>query len=71
MQTIDPEYYTPEELTQLVRVGARWLEKQISKRCLPGMTKVGKYWRFKKSDVDKQLLTGSLLIPFTKHKTRH
>ncbi len=58
----EPEFYTPHELASLVRVGVRWIEKQIPKRLLPGMIKVGHYWRFRKSEVDRQLLTGSLLL---------
>lgn len=71
MTSNNSDFYTPEELASLVQVGARWIEKQIPKRRLPGMTKVGRYWRFKKADVDRQLLTGELLLPFSKSKTRH
>lgn len=70
METADPEFYTPEELATLGKVGDRWVEKQILKRRLPGMTKWGRYWRFRKSEVDRQLLTGSLLLPDPKVKTR-
>ncbi len=70
METTDPEFYTPQELAALGRVGERWIEKQIPKRRLPGMTKWGRYWRFRKSEVDRQLLTGSLLLPDPKAKGR-
>lgn len=70
MQTLNPEFYTPEELAALGNVGKRWVEKQIPKRRLPGMTKWGRYWRFRKSEVDRQLLTGSLLLPNPQGKTR-
>jgi len=66
METEEAEYYTPDELAALVRVQRRWIEKQIPKRRLPGMTKVGRYWRFRKSEVEKQLLSGALLIPIVK-----
>jgi excisionase family DNA binding protein len=69
MEPGEAEFYTPAELAALVQVGQRWIEKQIPKRRLPGMTKVGRYWRFRKSEVDKQLLNGSLLLPATKRKT--
>ena len=66
----DPEFYTPGELASLIRVGERWIEKQIPKRRLPGMTKIGRYWRFKKSEVDRQLLSGSLLLSDFKRNSR-
>jgi hypothetical protein len=34
------------------------------------MTRWGRYWRFRKADVDRQLLTGSLLLPEPKAKGR-
>jgi excisionase family DNA binding protein len=71
MRQSDNEFYTPAELASLVRVGERWIEKQIPKRRIPGMTKVGRYWRFRRSEVDKQLLTGSLLLPTRKAKSRN
>jgi excisionase family DNA binding protein len=70
METMGADFYTPEDLARLVQVGRRWIEKQIPKRRLPGMTKVGRYWRFRKADVDKQLLSGTLLLPTVK-RMRH
>jgi excisionase family DNA binding protein len=70
MELNDSEYYTPAELAALVHVGERWIEKQIPKRLLPGMTKIGKYWRFRKSEVEKQLLSGTLLLPGPKRSRR-
>lgn len=70
MEVKNTEYYTPDELASLVRVGRRWIDKWIPKRRLPGMTKVGRYWRFRKSEVEKQLLSGSLLLPAAKRISR-
>lgn len=70
METSNPEFYTPAELAAMGRVGERWIEKQIPKRRLPGMTKWGRFWRFRKDEVDRQLLTGSLLLPPSKAKSR-
>jgi len=68
--TSDPQFFTPAELASLVNVGLRWVEKQIPNRRLPGMTKVGRYWRFRRSEVEKQLLSGSLLLPVGKNRTQ-
>ncbi|MGB7566480.1 MAG: helix-turn-helix domain-containing protein [Chitinivibrionales bacterium] len=54
----DVEYYTPAELAELLRVNVRSLEKWI--RHLP-VVKVGHFNRFPRIEIQKRLLSGSLL----------
>jgi excisionase family DNA binding protein len=62
-KNVFPEYFTPQELAVILHVGARWVQKQIEARRLPGLTKVGRYWRIRKSDFEKRILTGEVLLP--------
>jgi hypothetical protein len=58
------EVLTPEDLYTLLRLEreTRWLEKNI--RRIPGRFKVGRFWRFRKADIEMQVLrTGQVLLP--------
>lgn len=66
--TLEPEVFTPEELADFLRVRLGWVHKETQARRLPGMFKVGRYWRYKRADIEKQrVLTGQVLLP--KEKT--
>ena len=54
------EYYTPEELAELLRVPKRTLEKWILQRRIP-VIKVGRLNRFPRVEIQKRLLNGKLL----------
>lgn len=58
-----PAFLTPEELAAFLKVPPRWVEKQTQARRLPGQTKVGRYWRYRRADIEKQILTGEILLP--------
>jgi excisionase family DNA binding protein len=57
---VKPEYYTPSELAELLRVPKRTLEKWALQRRIP-VTKLGRLNRFPRVEIDKRLLNGTLL----------
>ena len=57
------EVFTPEELAGFLKVDLRWVEKQTQARRLPGMFKAGRYWRYRRAEVEKQLLSGQVVLP--------
>ena len=56
----EPEYYTPAELADLLRIPKRTLEKWTLQRRLP-VVKIGRLNRFPRLEIQKRLLGGSLL----------
>lgn len=56
----EPEYYTPDELSKLLCIPKRTLEKWTLQRRLP-VVKVGRLNRFPRVEIQKRLLNGSLL----------
>ena len=56
------EYFTPQELADYSHMSLKFIEKHIATGRLPGAVKMGRVWRFKRVDVEKQLLTGQLLF---------
>ncbi len=58
--TEEPEYYTPAELAELLRIPKRTLEKWTLQRRIP-VVKIGRLNRFPCLEIQKRLLGGSLL----------
>jgi len=58
--TGEPEYYTPAELADLLRIPKRTLEKWTLQRRIP-VVKIGRLNRFNRLEIQKRLLGGSLL----------
>lgn len=56
----EPEYYTPVELAELLRVPKRTLEKWTLQRRIP-VIKCGRLNRFPRVEIQKRLLNGNLL----------
>lgn len=56
----EPELYTPGELASLLRIPRRTLEKWTLQRRLP-VVKIGRLNRFPRIEIQKRLLSGSLL----------
>ena len=61
--TNQPEILTPKELAIFLKRSVQWVQKQAMARLLPGQFKVGRFTRFLKADIEKQLLTGQVLLP--------
>ena len=58
--TGEPEYYTPDELSKLLRIPKRTLEKWTLQRRIP-VVKIGRLNRFPRLEIQKRLLGGVLL----------
>jgi excisionase family DNA binding protein len=58
--TEEPDFYTPDELANLLRIPKRTLEKWTLQRKIP-VTKCGRLNRFPRNEIQKRLLSGSLL----------
>lgn len=55
----DAAIFTPEELAEYMKVDLSWVYKQSQYGTLPYF-KIGKYLRFKKSDIDKAILKATI-----------
>ena len=60
---MDEEYLSTKELALYVKKSRGFVYKHIADRRLPGMTKIGGNWGFRRSDIDRALNRGQLLLP--------
>ena len=58
----EPEFFTPDELAVKLSMSRKFIEKHIGSRRLPGMIRIGRHWRFRRVEVERQLSTGSFLL---------
>lgn len=61
-KTPESEFFTPDELASYLKVSKKFIEKHLSTRRIPGAVKIGRVWRFRRADIQKRLLSGSLLL---------
>ncbi len=59
---IENEYYTPEELALKLNVSLKSIRTWTQNRRIPGQVKIGRIWRYRKCDIEKQLLTKDSLL---------
>jgi hypothetical protein len=60
----NPEILTPDALEDWLGVGEEWVTKNTQARRIPGQFKAGRSWRYRKADIEKQILkTGQALLP--------
>lgn len=59
---MEQEFLTVKELAAYLNCSEKFIRKHIESRRLPGMVKIGRIYRFRKSDVQKRLLSGQLLL---------
>jgi len=62
MDKIEPEYFTADELAIYLKMSRKFIEKHVGTRRIPGMVKIGRSWRFRRTDIEKRLATGSFLL---------
>lgn len=62
-ETRAPEYLTPQALAAMMSVSLKFIIKQTQARRIPGQIKVGRIWRYKRSEVEKRVLSGHFLLP--------
>lgn len=58
----EAEFITPKELAALTRMSLKFVQKHIATRRIPGMVRVGRNWIFRRSEIEKRLSAGSLLL---------
>lgn len=58
----ETEFFSVQELAAYLNCSEKFIRKHIESRRLPGMVRVGRLYRFRKSDVEKRLLSGQLLL---------
>jgi excisionase family DNA binding protein len=56
----EPDFYTPPEVARMLRVPLRTLEKWVLQRRIP-VVKCGRLNRFPRIELQKRILSGSLL----------
>lgn len=59
---MEQEFLTVKELAAYLNCSEKFIRRHIESRRLPGMVKIGRVYRFRKSDVEKKLLSGQLLL---------
>ena len=59
------DYFTPEELALKINMSVKFIQTNTQLRKIPGQTKIGRLWRYRRSEVEKRLLLGSeqFLLP--------
>jgi len=56
------EFFTTEQLAKYLGVSVKAVVKWRDARRIPGCVRCGRVWRFRRSDIEKRLLSGSLLL---------
>lgn len=59
---MEQEFLSVKQLANYLNCSEKFIRKHIESRRLPGMVKIGRVYRFRKSDVEKKLLSGQLLL---------
>jgi excisionase family DNA binding protein len=56
------EFFNTEELAAYLNVSKKFVIKHRDAGRIPGACRIGRIWRFRRSDVEKKLLSGELLL---------
>ena len=56
------EFFNTEELAAYLNVSKKFIIKHRDLGRIPGAVRIGRVWRFRRSDVEKRLLSGELLL---------
>ena len=59
---ITSDYYTPVQLAAKLNVSMKFIRKHTATKRLPGILKVGSLVRYRKTDVNRALLNGKILL---------
>jgi excisionase family DNA binding protein len=60
---VEPEFYTPEELSRKLNLAKKTIKKWTQARRIPGQLKCGGRWRYSRLAIEKAILRGELLNP--------
>jgi len=61
-QTTISDFLTPRELALKLGMSLKWIVAQTQARRIPGQTKMGHAWRYRRTEVEKRLLSGEFLL---------
>jgi excisionase family DNA binding protein len=59
---MEQEFLSVKQLADYLNCSEKFIRKYVESRRLPGMVKIGRVYRFRKSEVEKKLLSGQLLL---------
>jgi excisionase family DNA binding protein len=59
----EQNFLSATELAQYLGNSRKFVEKHIATRRIPGMVRVGGRWKFRKSEIERALNRGELLLP--------
>ncbi|NLL15367.1 MAG: helix-turn-helix domain-containing protein [Fibrobacter sp.] len=59
---MEQEFLSVKQLADYLNCSEKFIRKYVERRRLPGMVKIGRVYRFRKSEVEKKLLSGQLLL---------
>ena len=62
MEQNSSDFFTPKELALKLNMSLKWVITQTQARRIPGQTKIGRLWRYRKTDVEKRLLSEEFLL---------
>jgi excisionase family DNA binding protein len=65
METRENEFFDSKQLSEYLNVSKRSVEKWRVQRLIPGAYQVGRVWRFRRTEIEKRLLSGKLLLDKT------
>jgi len=62
MEVAQPEFFDTTELAQYLGVSRKAVIKWRQARRIPGAVRCGRVWRFRRTEIEKRLLSGELLL---------
>ena len=61
MELNEQEFLSTDSLARYLSVSKKFIEKHRARR-IPGACKIGYKWRFRRSEIEKRILSGQLLL---------
>lgn len=58
----EKELFDSNQLAVYLNVSKKSIEKWRVQNRLPGACRIGRYWRFRRNEIEKRLLSGQLLL---------
>ena len=58
-----PDFFTTEQLAEYINVPVRTVEGWRNAHRIPGAVRCGRIWRFRRTDVERRLVSGNFLLP--------
>ena len=59
---MEKEFLDTDELAAYLNVSRKFVIKHRETGRIPGAVRIGRIWRFRRTEVEKRLLSGSLLL---------